>query len=168
MTTTTELLESTATISPDGQYRYDLVRRWADGPLALWVTLNPSTADADADDHTIRICTAISQREDCAGLAVVNLYALRATDPKELSVHPDPVGPDNVAHLERWLGQRRDVVSHVIVAWGDSLPPGRPHPQVLLLADRAGRATRCLGRTRKGRPRHPARLALRTPLELYV
>lgn len=166
-TPATELLESTATISADGQYRYDLVRRWTEGPLALWVMLNPSTADATEDDKTIQQCTAFSHREHCAGLAVVNLYALRATDPKELSLHPDPVGPDNVERLTFWLGQPDDVVARVIVAWGDSIPTNRPHPQVLLLADRFHRPTYCLGAIRKGRPRHPSRLALDTPLELY-
>lgn len=167
MTATEELVESSATISDDGVYRYDLVRRWAHGPLALWVMLNPSVADADRGDHTLTICTKISQREGCAGLALVNLYALRATDPTELADHVDPVGPDNVAHLERWLAEPPDVVSHVIVAWGDSIPGNKPHPQVLLLADRANQPTYCLGTTRKGRPRHPSRLALDTPLELY-
>jgi hypothetical protein len=35
-----------ATISECGRYRYDLIRRWREGDLMLWIMLNPSTADA--------------------------------------------------------------------------------------------------------------------------
>lgn len=96
---------SSAEISPCGQYRYKLMRSilqvvgW-DKP-ALFIMLNPSTADADIDDPTVRRCIGFAKREMCSSLTVVNLYALRATDPRQLMKHQNPVGPLN----DQWLAE---------------------------------------------------------------
>lgn len=42
-----------AEISADEQYRYELGRRWAAGPLLGWVMLNPSRADKRFNDQTV-------------------------------------------------------------------------------------------------------------------
>jgi hypothetical protein len=75
--------------------------------------LNPSTADAEKDDPTIRKVVGFSKRWGAGGLVVVNLFAYRSTDPKKLLKHYDPVGPGNDAAIERWSKGRR-----VIAAWG--------------------------------------------------
>jgi hypothetical protein len=76
--------------------------------------LNPSTADADTDDPTIRRCIAFSKAWGFGGLAVVNLFALRATNPQSLRHHDDPVGPDNDdAILDAAINLDR-----VVCAWG--------------------------------------------------
>lgn len=140
----------TATLSLDGRYRYDLTRRWADGPRVVWVMLNPSTADAEADDHTVRCCIGFSQRLGYGALTVVNLYALRATDPEELGRADDPIGPSNVAYLDLHL----TAAPMVIAAWG-------AHPWASKVADvlmGGHRPLHCLGVTRDGSPRHPSRL----------
>jgi hypothetical protein len=88
-----------AVISPCGRYRYRLDRRWADGPSIAWIMLNPSTADSNTDDPTIRRIRAFSQAWGFGALTVVNLYAWRATDPRDLWQAPGPVGPENDAYL---------------------------------------------------------------------
>jgi hypothetical protein len=80
----TKYIDSGASISECGQYRYLLWRAWAEGPRAVWIMLNPSTADGAEDDQTIRKCVAFAKRWGLAGIEVVNLFAYRATDPKEL------------------------------------------------------------------------------------
>src|SRR4026208_2484913 len=46
-----------ATISACTRYRYSLRRTWAEGcAIVCFIMLNPSTADADIDDPTIRRC----------------------------------------------------------------------------------------------------------------
>lgn len=143
-----------ATISPDGQYRYDLVRIWGAGPLVLWVMLNPSTADAADDDPTIRRCRAFSRNERAGGMVVVNLFAWRATDPAELRTALDPVGPDNEATIRRWTTDPE--VAHVVCAWGANtmVTPTAWGPVTQAAAD-AGHLPRCLGTTKHGAPRHP-------------
>src|SRR4051812_16093160 len=138
-----------ALFSPDRTYRYLLTRTWAEGPTILWLMLNPSTADAERDDPTIRRCIAFSRRFGFARLEVANLYALRTPPPSALRAHPSPVGPDTDAHLAA-AAARADTI---LAAWGH-FPFARPHARevlALLPPDRL----RCLGLTRSGAPRHP-------------
>lgn len=78
-------MERAAEFSGCGRYRYSLRRRWADGgPPACWIMLNPSTADAEKDAPTIRRCIGFSKAWGHNALVVVNLFALRSTDPTAL------------------------------------------------------------------------------------
>ena len=74
-------MERTAIISPCERFRYALTRRWTDGPIALFIMLNPSDADAYIDDPTIRRCIGFAKRENCGGLRVENLFAYRSPKP---------------------------------------------------------------------------------------
>ena len=154
-------MEQSATLSDDGIYRYDLTRAWKEGATALWVMLNPSTADADADDPTVN--AAVQFSEKAAGgrfgrVLIVNLFALRTTSPARLKEHPDPVGPQNDATIAR-LAAQADVV---ILGWGEqgALYPDRVQTVLRLLA---GKPLYCLGTTAKRQPRHPQRLTRATP-----
>ena len=54
---------SSATISKDGLYRYSLERVWDPSkPTALFICLNPSTADAEIDDPTVRKMVGFAKR----------------------------------------------------------------------------------------------------------
>lgn len=148
-----------ATISDDGVYRYDLTRRWATGPTALWIMLNPSTADAQDDDQTIRTIRGISTHNGCGALAVVNLYALRSRDPDALLRHPDPTGPRNAETIKRWLADRQ--VAFVVAGWGQWRTKHRNNPElpfrlnVEQFAKDELRTLLCIQRLKDGEPRHP-------------
>lgn len=103
-----------AVLSSCGQYRYELWRRWAEGPHVLFIMLNPSTADAANDDATIRKCVAYAKRWGFGALCVGNLFAFRATDPKDMKSAADPIGPENDATLAR-LSSEAGVI---VAAWG--------------------------------------------------
>jgi Protein of unknown function (DUF1643) len=45
-------------------------------------------------------CVRLSRAWGYGGIVVVNLYALRATDPEHLRRHPDPVGDYNDDHID--------------------------------------------------------------------
>ena len=108
-----------AVISECGRYRYTLQRDGvvnASNGTVVFCMLNPSTADASIDDPTIRRCRGFAERWGCAGLMVVNLYGLRATDPRELQrvSRADAIGPDN----DEWLGKVAAAARDVVCAWG--------------------------------------------------
>ena len=155
-----------AVLSPCGTYRYLLHRIFGDvaeGPSCLFVMLNPSTADAMLDDPTIRRCMGFARREGCKRMTVVNLFALRATDPDELMRHADPVGPDNYAVVEREL--RYHLTTGIIIAaWGANWLAAKGQ-QGIQRALRDGGAAKCLGKTKDGAPRHPLYLKSSQPLE---
>lgn len=145
----------TASISEDGLYRYSLTRIWDACALAAnatFIMLNPSTADALVDDPTIRRCVGFAKAWGCGGLHVVNLYALRSTDPRGLWAAPDPVGPDNDAYLTNCAHRARHYGSPLVAAWGMNARPDRV-AQVLELPGMG--AVHALGTTKSGAPRHP-------------
>lgn len=156
-----------ATISGCGAYRYHL---WRDGlldgvdrttltmrhgPRALWIMLNPSTADANEDDATIRKCRGFSQRMDCERLDVVNLYALRSRHPAELWKVADPVGPENDDHIRRAAHE----ASIIILAWGANAGKDRAlEVCALLYLNGCGAKMHALSVTGGGMPGHPLML----------
>ena len=122
-------MKNDALISSCKDYRYWLSRNLESEQLeykqakkgaALFVMLNPSTADAKIDDPTIRRCRGFAKRWNCNGLNVINLYALRATDPKQLWKSDDPVGKDN----DYWLRKISSEYLDVICGWGDNARQG--------------------------------------------
>lgn len=142
----------TARFSPCGVYRYRLTREIAGGIGACtFVMLNPSTATAEVDDPTIRRCIGFARSWGFGRLVVVNLFALRSTDPAALSAHAEPIGPDNdAAIVEASLEATR-----VICAWGahGSLR-GRDAHVARLLLDRDV-PLHALAVTKYGAPGHP-------------
>lgn len=137
-----------AEISPCGQYRYALGRRWGDGGTVAFVMLNPSTADATMDDPTIRRCMGFAKAWGYGGLVVANLYAYRATKPADLWKAANPIGPNNDEHLARVAAG----CDQIVAAWGVNARPDRI-AEVLALPG-MDRLT-ALALTKDGQPRHP-------------
>jgi len=150
-------MSSSAIISPCQQYRYTLHRsipsalRWV--RPCLFVMLNPSTADAAQDDPTIRRCLHFATREGCTKLTVVNMCALRATNPKALAQHANPFGPDNGMYLGTQIIEHQQI-GIIIAAWGAHPFTSRREFGALKLTLRNAGAL-CLGMTKDGSPRHP-------------
>lgn len=157
-------LERDAVISECGTYRYLLRRTWDHSkPRALVIMLNPSTADAEIDDATIRSLIRLLRGLSYGSFEVVNLFAFRATDPKALFNVTDPVGPRNLAIVEAAVG-RCDIA---ICAWG-AHPMARGASIDIRNAIRAIRpAMYCFGRTKNGDPKHPLYIKSGTALEHY-
>lgn len=142
-----------AIFSPCRTWRYELWRTWGEGDRrVLFVMLNPSTADERVLDPTLRRCRQFATSWGFDGMVIRNLFAYRATDPKDLLTAADPVGPDN----DKWLAHPAGV-TRTIVGWGAShhaltVPRAR---EVMRLLGR----TYCLGLTKEGMPWHPLHLA---------
>ena len=153
--------------SPCRKYRYSLTRVLA--PMAepqracLFVMLNPSTADENTDDPTIRRCIGFATAWGYSRLDVVNLFALRATDPAALLSASDPVGFDNDRYIEFYARS----AAMIVCAWGaHGVLNGRALRVTKILHD-AGFALKCLGLTGSGQPRHPLYLPAKTQPEVF-
>ena len=155
---------TSAELSPCGRYRYVLSRGWGQGNLMNFVMCNPSTADAEVDDPTIRKCVGFAKKFGFDGIQVMNLFAFRATDPKELGqLGIDPIGyPENDKYLRTLRGD-------VCLAWGGigkklRHHPGRPVAVEVLLRNNGCRLL-TLGMTKSHAPRHPLYLPYTTELQ---
>ena len=149
MSATMTPMARSAVLSPDRRYRYALTRRWRPGGQAvLWVMLNPSTADAERDDATLRRILAYSQSWGYHALTVVNLYGYRATNPRDLFTADNPVGPDNDTHIERAASGH----GRIVAAWGAH---ARPERVAAVLALPGMQRLSALALTASGQPRHP-------------
>lgn len=151
-------------ISACGTYRYVLTRPsdvvHPNRRTALFLMLNPSTADATQDDPTIRRCRGFAASWGSDGLTVANLFALRATDPAVLQQHVAPIGPDNDAWLRQLAAEHVDIVC----AWGALPFAAARASDVALILRAAGARLWCLGTTKHGAPRHPLYVRSDQPL----
>ena len=162
----------TATISDCGRYRYDLTRVVSPNPsgVVVFIGVNPSTADATIDDHTVRKWSGFTRRWGYGIFRVGNLFAYRATDVSELARVDNPIGPANDSSLREMLAQ----ANLVVPCWGNAgkLPPrlrGRISTVRTMLRDLdVFTPVQCLGTTKSGDPKHPLTLGYSTPLEEWA
>ncbi len=147
---------ATATFDVTRAYRFHLDRIWDEaGPIVTFVMLNPSTADADVLDPTVRRCVGFARTWGFGTLRVVNLFAFRATDPADLVVAAEPIGDGNDEAIVEAAGS----ADRIVVAWvARGVHRDRATAVSGLLA-RLGVACFALGVTQDGHPRHPLYVA---------
>jgi hypothetical protein len=141
-------MKANATLSKCRKYRYALWRTWDDSKsYAMFIGLNPSTADETTDDPTIRRCITFARTWGYGGLCMVNLFAYRATEPSNMKTAIDPIGPEN----DTWLKKLAKNAGVIIAAWGnDGIFLNRSSDVKLMLPD-----LMCLKLNKSGEPVHP-------------
>lgn len=145
-----------AEFSPCRRYRYELGRKWGSGAIAVFIGLNPSTADEMQDDPTIRRCIGFAKSWGCGQLVMLNLFAFRATDPAVMKAEVDPIGEGNDAALRKWASEGK----YLVAAWGvHGTHKGRDQEVLKIMPD-----LQCLGLSREGHPRHPLYMKADSPL----
>lgn len=143
--------KSDATFSPCRRYRYTLWRRWGDGPVCMYLMLNPSTADELANDPTVERCERRSREAGFGALVVCNLFAFRATDPDVMKAYEDPVGPGNdAAILETAMS-----ADLVVCAWGNHGTFRDRSRAVTGMLQAQGVSLHRLALNGSGEPKHP-------------
>jgi hypothetical protein len=104
--------------SPDRIYRYSLIHQLDEAnpsdKLMFWVALNPSTADEIQLDNTLKRIRGFTAREGYGGFIMGNIFAFRATLPKDMYAAKDAIGPDN----DKWLLENAKRCGKVVAAWG--------------------------------------------------
>ena len=155
---------SLAEFSPCEKYRYHLLRMWnvVEKPkMAMFVGLNPSTADASVDDPTVKRCVGYAKRLGCDGMHMMNIFAYRATDPAVMKAVGDPVGE----LTDEWLKVIALDAEIIVCCWGTH---GK-HLSRGVQVERMLKKTRnislfCFGLTATQDPKHPLYLRSDQPL----
>lgn len=153
------MIPHVTTFSPDRKYRYTLWRDWegdllVDRPVekegfCMFIGLNPSTADETQNDPTIRRCMRFAHRWGYRSLCMTNIFAYRATDPRDMFAQLDPIGIGN----DSCLIQCANEAAIIIAAWGahgNYLNRGREVVRLLTCSK-----LHCLSKTKVGFPGHP-------------
>ena len=128
------------------------MRIWDEAKLTVVsIRLNPSTADEETDDQTIRKCLGYAKRWGYSKLIMANLFAFRSTNPSLLKRVEDPVGPDNDSYIQKCVSES----NLVIACW-------RNHDKLLnrdkVLMDSLPNLV-CLKRNKNETPHHPLYLS---------
>ena len=141
-------MKTDAILSECRMYRYALWRTWDESkPYALFIGLNPSTADETEDDPTIRRCIGFSRTWGFGGLCMANLFAFRATKPGVMKAAEDPIGPDN----DQWIRQLSVDAGVIVAAWGNG---GSHLDRSRTIAEMIPNL-KCLQLNKSGEPVHP-------------
>lgn len=144
----TTIKASRAEFSPDRIHRYALWRTW-DKTLgvAMFLCLNPSTADEIQNDPTVTRCINYAKRWGYGGMIMSNIFAFRATDPADMKAAKDPIGPEN----DKWLIKLSKEADIIIAAWGNHGKFMNRGPAVLKLLNNL----HYLEMNNTGNPKHP-------------
>jgi hypothetical protein len=148
-------IAGSASISTCGRFRYHLSRYWSDDARLVFVMLNPSMANAQEDDNTIRRCIDFGRTLGFGGIEVVNLFAYRATDPRQLRDDGYLIGPETDSWIEGATRAAVERGADVCIAWGNLAHRLARRGEVMAIIKRSGGEPKCLGRTALGEPRHP-------------
>jgi hypothetical protein len=123
----------------------------------VWIGLNPSTADETADDPTIRRICGFSRAWDFGAVLMLNLFAYRATNPRDMMAADDPVGQCN----DMWLTEAVRLGCPIVAAWGEG---GRFRDRQREFEEKG---FMCLGMNKSGAPKHPLYLPADATLEVW-
>ena len=145
---------------PNKEFRYTLWREWEENKgYVQFIGLNPSTADEILDDPTIRRCIGFAKSWGYGALCMTNIFAFRATQPKDMFAATDPIGPDN----DFWLSRTARESSLIVAAWGIHGNYLNRNKDVMALIPEM----KCLRFTKGGYPGHPLYIPKNTRLLEY-
>jgi hypothetical protein len=119
------LIRRGAVFARDRTLRLTLTRRWADGTLCCFIGHNPSTADHEIDDPTVRRWMHFARAWGYGGFIAVNLYPIRATDPAQArrwadweNNGPDWCARDDIQHNMEIVATAAKEAALVVACWG--------------------------------------------------
>ncbi len=143
-------------------YRYYLYRAWDKSkPLYTFIGMNPSKADEQFDDPTVRRCINFARREGAGKFVMLNVLGYRSTDASAVKKVQDPNGAEN----DQWIKAEVEKADYVVAAWGSNV---KDRGQQVLEIIRGLKTIYCLGINADGSPKHPLYLKTDTPLRVLT
>jgi hypothetical protein len=150
--------QSYAVYSDCEAYRYALTRTWdTAGDKVLFVMLNPSTATEVQNDPTVERCERRARALGFGAFRVCNIFAYRATDPKDMRAQSDPVGPEN----DTAILEGSEWADAIVCAWGTHGEHLARGPAVEALLRAQPKPLSHLGLSKAGHPKHPLYIGYR-------
>lgn len=169
-------MQNDCSFSDCRRYRYTLRHRWDElfeGRRAIFMCLNPSTADEKQLDPTLTRIKSFCGRLGANEFLMLNIFAYRATDPKDMMAVEDPVGPENNAHIKAAITEAYALNNghlDIVGGWGNHgqhmnrqvdclalLEPFRELPNLNIS---------CLGKNANQTPKHPLYIAANRAFEV--
>lgn len=147
-------IDKGATFSEDMKHRYVLWRTWDDvKKVAMCIGLNPSTANNETDDSTIRYLTKVLDANGYGGLSMVNCYTHITSKPEEL-----PVGEAMPYAAAEIMQLNAHNCQEIIFCWGNfkEITPAMVGAMHIMFPN-----AKCFGKTKAGNPMHPQAFARR-------
>lgn len=144
---------SKAKFSIDKKHRYELSRHWdLSKSDILFIMLNPSIANEDIDDPTIKRLISFTREFKYGGFFVANLFTYITPYSKTLDTS---IGLTklNLKTIKNLVNK----VDEVIYAWGNSIK----EPQEL---KNLVKNPKCFGKNLNGTPKHPLYLSSNSKL----
>jgi len=149
-----------AQLSSCGEYRYILSRDWQpELARAMFMGLNPSKANAEEDDPTVRRMIQFTKDWGYGGFSLVNLSARIATDPRDLPKFAFSADLENI----KWINHAFTTTHMTVACWGT-----RGHFADWVMKAAGYRTMYCLGTTKHLQPKHPLYLRKDSKLEVYI
>lgn len=160
MTTDLAGIRRKAHLSDCGRYRFSLQREWGEGPFVAWLMLNPSTADAEQDDPTLRRIQDWAARWGYHGVVVVNVFPFRSSKPAELwrwrhDSANDPAAAEAMRENTTIIQLAAKHAALRMVGFGADVAGLDPTALDTALAAYGEAGAMCLGTSKHGWPLHP-------------
>lgn len=147
-------MNRSAIFSDCGQYRFSLSRTWSGGATLQLIGLNPSTANAESDDPTIRRIITLAKSNGYGGIVMTNLFPFITAYPKELLADDHYISRNDFV-----LKAVKIDCEDVCFCWGNFNFPERIYSVVEMFPDAL-----CFGKNKNGSPKHPLYLKSETKL----
>ncbi len=139
--------DSGAVFSEYGKYRYRLWRVWDETkPLAMFIGLNPSKANAIKPDNTVTKVGKVSKYNGFGGFYMMNLFSLISQYPEDLLTCENPI-MDNDKHLK----EVAELCDKVVFCWGVFKESKKRCEEIINMFPNA----LCFKHTKDGSPWHP-------------
>ena len=149
-------ISRSANISNDRQERFSLSRIWdSKKPKVLYIMLNPSYADDELDDPTIKRLIFFSKKFKFGGFYVTNLFTQITPYPKELNMD-NHLKKKNLKIISELIKKSNSIV----YAWGNLVNEPRELLSIV-------KNPLCFKKNLNGTPRHPLYLPSSSELESF-
>ena len=137
-------ISRSADISSDRKERFSLSRIWdSKKPKVLYIMLNPSYADDEFDDPTIRRLIFFSKKFKYGGFYVTNLFTQITPYPKLLNID-STISNNNLKIIKDLVLKSKTIV----YAWGNYIE--EPDELKKFISN-----PMCFGKNINGTPKHP-------------